>query len=313
MLNNLLARRAMLVSVSIKLEGLLGERRDKQASSMVTSTYSVAENRAKASKYLINRKHTSVKGVIAAAQQVRAVVYRYTFPFGDSALRLLPSKAHDEFSRKLKESVAGLNESLDRYYTFYPFLVQQSESELGALFDNSQYPSVEKVKQMFKISIGYLPMPETQNFIADIANEAADEARNTIVQQTRDASQEAFQDVVSRVEKTVSCLVDSLSSYKPKVSGNDKVEGIFRDSLIENVKDISRLISVLNFTEDTTITKLSVQLDRLARYGAGTLRDNHHHRHLVINEGKDLMATLEAMKKTEIEVDDIVESMRHFA
>lgn len=308
-----LAKRAMLVSISIKLEGLLGERRDKQASSLVTSTYTVAENRAKASKYLINRKHQSVKSVVAAAQQIRATVYRYTFPWGDSTLRLLPAKAYGEFKLQLDRDIVNLNAALDSYYTFYPFLVKQSEFELGALFDFAQYPSLEQIKDMFWVSVGYLPMPETGNFIAEIAQDAADHARETIIQQTRDATQDAFFDVVQRVERTVKSLVDSLTAYKPKTRHDEKVQGIFRDSLIENVKDISRLISTLNFTEDHKIDKLSKELDRLAVYSAEILRINAGMRATIIQDGQALLEKLESFKKSEQEVDDIVADMHHYA
>src|ERR1700732_2123689 len=95
-----LAKNAMLVSVSIINGGLLGERRDATASNLVQNTYGTADHRTKASKYLIDRKHKSVKQVVAASQRVREVSYRYSMPWGDDKSRLLPVKTADEFRSK---------------------------------------------------------------------------------------------------------------------------------------------------------------------------------------------------------------------
>src|SRR6266436_5319924 len=171
-----LAKSAMLVTANIVNGGLLGERRDNMASLLVENTYNTAHRRTKASKYLIDRKHKSVKQVIAASQRIREVIYRYTMPWGDDNSRLLSVKLLGTFREKLNPAITELNEARENYIQHYPALVSASERDLGELFDRSQYPPANQIGDLFTTKVSYWPIPESHNFIAEISEEAAKEA-----------------------------------------------------------------------------------------------------------------------------------------
>lgn len=298
-----LAKRAVLVSLSIKLEGLLGERRDAAATSLVESTYSVAHKRAKASKYLIDRKHPKVKAVVAAAQQVRAVVYRYTFPWGDSGLRLLPAKAHAEFQAAAREALNTLHGCQEEYLGAYPSLVTQSKLDLNGMFDASQYPGVERVRTLFKASVEYWPMPQDGHFVADIATEAVAEARATMRAETIARTNTAINDMIGRVEQGVKLYVDKLSAYQHQ---DPEIRAVFRDSLVSNTIEMGGLIRKLNFMDDPGIDVLANHVERLGRYTADTLRESQDARSTMISEGQALLNKLDSYRKLESQVDDVI-------
>src|SRR6266702_918083 len=175
-----LAKSAMLVSVSIVNGGLLGERRDSQASELVETSFNVAPKRTKVSKYLIDRKHKSVKQVVAASQRVREIVYRYTMPWGDDKSRLLPVKLADDFRAKISVAILDLDEARENYIQHYPALVAASERDLGELFDRSQYPPIDHIRDLFTTKISYWPIPDSNHFLAEISEEAAKEAKDSI-------------------------------------------------------------------------------------------------------------------------------------
>lgn len=312
-----LAKRAMLVSVNIKLEGLLGERRDRGASEFVSHTYSAAVKRTKTSKYLIDRQHPKVKSVIAAAQRVRDVVYRYTFPWGDSKLRLLPVKAHDEFTAKVDNALADLRGVWKDYIQVYPILVQDSEQRetgLGRLFDASQYPPQEKVRAMFYAGVEYWPMPAGGNFVADIATETANQVKASIEAANINRMRLAVNEMIDRVEHTVKLYVDKLSAYRPMSDddGVGEVRGIFRDSLIDNVAEMGRLVRALNFTEDPGIDGLANQVSRLARFTADTLRESQANRSSMITEGQALLNKLDSYRQVDSEIDDMIRGVSDY-
>lgn len=304
-----LQKRAMLITLSIRLEGLLGERRDKAASELVESTYSVASKRAKASKYLIDRKHPKVKAVIAAAQQVRAVVYRYTFPCGDSGLRLLPIKAFPDFKNRVHAAMEDLKATQEAYLLAYPSLVAASESELGGLFDRSQYPSVERVKHMFKCGVQFLPMPDSGHFVADIANDAANEIRESIARDNERRIQEAVNDLIDRVEKSISFYVDKLSTYENE---GDNVRGIFRDSLVANIQDMATLVRQLNVTDNPGILALATQIDRIGTVAASELRESKDKREAMVAQGQTLLAKLDSYRQMDVVVDEHIDSVADY-
>lgn len=308
-----LSKRAMLVSVTISLKGLLGERRDRAASDLVTTTYSAKAKRAKASKYLIDRDHPKPRAIIAAAQQVRTTADRYTFPWV-GGLRLLPVTAHAQFTTKVDEALADLSAVEAEYLHIYPYLVSSSERDLGGLFKQSEYPPVEAVAKMFEHRYEFWPLPESGHFVADIAAEAAKEARDAITKATIERTNEAVNDLVGRVEKTVQVYVDKLAAYKPKATDetDGRVKGVFRDSLVENVAEMARLVRALNFTSDPGINSLATQVERLARHAAIALRDDKEMRSSAISEGQALIHKLDSYRKVDSEVDDLIASVSDY-
>lgn len=183
--------------------------------------------------------------------------------------------------------------------------------ELGRMFDITQYPEAEQVARMFKSGVEYWPMPEGGHFVADIAEESAKEARETLTKANLERTNEAVNDLIGRVEKTVQMYVDKLAAYKPKANSESdgRIEGIFRDSLVDNVADMSRLIKALNFTNDAGLNGLATQVDRLARHTATSLRDNHDIRSGMISEGQALINKLDSYRKVDTEVDNLIASI----
>jgi hypothetical protein len=309
-----LTKCAMLNSVSIKLEGLLGERRDKAASKLVEDHYQTTHNRTKASKHLIDRKHPKVRNVVVAAQSVRAAVYKHTFPWGDSALRLLPSKAFPEFDKKVRDSITELRGCVEEYIREYPALVAQAKIDLNGMFDATQYPDQDKLAGMFRVSCNYWPMPASGHFVADIASDAADAARDTIVKETIARSNHAVNDMVSRIESAVSSYVERLSAYVKETDdyGTTTIRNIFRDSLIDNLREISRLTRAMNFTDDAGLEAVANQVERLARVLPDTLRNDKHTRDEMVTEGQQLLAKLNSYRKLDADVDIAMDSMADY-
>lgn len=312
-----LAKSAMLVSVTIVNGGLLGERRDTMASALVESTYSIAHRRAKASKYLIDRKHKTVKAVVAASQRVREVVYRYTMPWGDEKMRLLPVKMEQEFRTKLNDAMAELEDARTDYVQAYPGLVSASERDLGELFDATQYPDADKVKSLFTSKVTYWPIPESSHFVAEIASEAAKSAKETIETEIENRLVEATYDMVKRAKEVVSAFSNKLEQVKPEsfIDGDDDlytelVGGTFRDSLTENIADMARLIEAMNLTGNDQIKKVVKDLRRLSEFSAATWRQLPYIYKKERPEAKkiadDIMVTLTMLDLKDQEVADMV-------
>ena len=285
-----LAKSAMLVSASIVNGGLLGERRDNQASLLVENTYSVAHRRTKASKYLIDRKHKAVKQVVAASQRVREVVYRYTMPWGDDKMRLLPVKTADEFRTRVGVAITELEEARENYIRHYPALVSASERDLGQLFNHSQYPSVDKIRDLFTVKVAYWPIPESNHFIAEISKEAAQDAKDSIEREIEQRLLEATYDMVRRAKEVVSTYVDKLEKFK--VDEDGKAETTFRDSLVDNVRDTAQLIERMNLTNNPQIKKVVLDLKRLSEFAAYHLRKRDDVRKKALTAGQEVLINL---------------------
>lgn len=313
-----LAKSAMLVSVTIVNGGLLGERRDNTASALVESTYNVAHRRAKASKYLIDRRHKTVKGVVAASQRVREVVYRYSLPWGQDKARLLPVKTSDEFRTKLQVACDELEVARAEYIQAYPALVSASERDLGELFDAGQYPTPDKVRALFTAKVSYWPIPDSGHFVADISKEAAKEAKASIEAEIEERLIEATYDMVKRAKEVVGAFLEKLENTPVEMETPDpdngfpqhKIQGTIRDSLIDNIKDTSRLIDRMNLTENAQIKKVVKDLERLCEYSAVCWRNSPYiyrvDRPQAISAAQEIMVNLQMLDLRDQEISDMV-------
>jgi hypothetical protein len=301
-----LSKAAMLVSVNIVNGGLLGERKDQEATELVRSTYDVADKRAKASKYLIDRKHKKVKAVVAAAQRVRETLYKYTNPWGDDkgSSRLLVVKLEPELRRNLDYAIKELKGAWKDYYHVYPQLVADSEKELGKLFDRAQYPDPDRIMELFKVNVRYWPFPDSGHFVADVSEEAAKRARQEIEAEIEDRLLHATFDMVDRAKTVVSALMERLESFKKK----DKTSGAksFRDSILTNIETTANLIESMNITNNPEITKVVWNLNRLVNVSAHTLRNYEGERLKVLTIGQEVMANLAMLELKDKEVSSLV-------
>ena len=303
-MENNLAKSAYLVSVSIVNGGLLGERRDNAASELVENTFDVAHRRAKASKYLINRKEPKVRAVIAASQRVRETVYKYTNPWGDDKSRLLVVELKEIFDRRLDHDIRLLNEAWDDYVKVYPQLVADSEVDLGQLFERSQYPHVDQIRAKFNVKLSVWPLPQSNHFVAKIADNAALAAKEAIEQQIEERLLEASADMVRRATDVVTVFVDRLEGFKKR----DETSGAksFRDSLVENIQETASLIEAMNITANPQIEKVVKQLQRLGKFSAWGLRNREHTRTSAITAGQQILINLAMLDLRDKEVADMV-------
>lgn len=307
-----LAKSAMLVSMQIVNGGLLGERRDDTASLLVENTYSVAHRRTKASKYLIDRKHKAVKQVVAASQRVREVCYRYSMPWGDDRSRLLPVKTAEEFRLKVGAAILELEQAREEYIQNYPALVSASERDLGELFDKSQYPSTDRIREMFTVKVAYWPIPESNHFIAQISSEAAQEAKDSIEREIELRLLEATYDMVRRAKEVVVAFVDKLEKFRLGEDGKPEVS--FRDSLVENIRDTAQLIERMNLTNNPQIKKVVLDLKRLAEYDARDLRSEYTKQYdmgsdlrlKAMSEGQEILINLTMLDLKDQEITSMV-------
>ena len=301
-----LSKAAMLVSVNIVNGGLLGERKDQEATELVRSTYDVADKRAKASKYLIDRKHKKVKAVVAASQRVRETVYKYTNPWGDDkgSSRLLVVKLEPELRRNLDYAIKELQGAWKDYYHVYPQLVADSEKELGKLFDRAQYPDPDRIMELFKVNVRYWPFPDSGHFVADVSEEAAKRARQEIEQEIETRLLHTTYDMVDRAKDVVSTMLDRLEGFKKK----DKISGAksFRDSLLTNIETTANLIESMNITGNAEIKKVVWNLNRLIKISAYALRNSEHKRAEQITIGQEVMANLVMLDLKDKEISNLV-------
>jgi hypothetical protein len=315
-----ITKKAMLVSVTISNGGLLGQRKNSKASTLVQNTYHVSDKRAQASTYLIDRNHKTVKRILAASQRVREVVYRYTLPWGNENMRLIPVKTLEAFRYDVNAALKDLEDARSEYIFYYPALVAASERDLGPLFDSRQYPSQDEAKALFTAKVSYWPMPDSGHLMAEISKEAASEAKASIEAEIEERLVDASHDMVRRAREVVQAFIDKLENVKVEPSTGELL-GKIHDSLIDNIRDTQKILEKLNLTENKQIKKVITDLGRLTYFSADYWRRRPERfndpvapygKPKALEVANEVMATLASLDLRDKEITSMVEDASEY-
>jgi hypothetical protein len=109
------------------------------------------------------------------------------------------------------------------------------------------------------------------------------------------ALKEAMLEPVRRVVDVVGKMAIKLKDYKP-ATDTGRAENTFRDSLVENVRELLPLLDAFNLTGDKNITKIAQRMEKeLCKNDADTLREDDDVRKKVQKAADDILKQANAL------------------
>lgn len=252
-MTNILASKAVLTNLTVSMWG--ARTLDKEAAEKVLADNKAAAGAGWFGKRLIVRGR--MKEISRYGDGGRVFHNRTTQPWIDGGVRILPVALYQDYIKGIKEHREGFEKAVKNFLKDYPTHVQEAKAELGDLFDEDEYPTVEKLKKSFKFDVVITPCPDSDDFRvaldgADMAQIKADlEAR--VKSQVDLAVKHAGERLFEHVEK----MAEKLKAYKPADKENKKrAESSFRDSMVDNLKKLSDIIPAFNLTNDPALDKI---------------------------------------------------------
>lgn len=292
MSKNILSEKAVLASLSISR--WTARRFDKKVTNQIHRQHGAASDVGRYTKRLIAVK--AMADIESAVTAARNYHYEHTQPWFDQGARLLPSALYLEFARKMQEFRQQFESAADEFQSDYPNLVSDARLRLNGMFDERDYPSQREIRRRFEFDVAILPCPDTtaNDFRIALSNEHAEDIRRDIERRMENALHRAEEDTAARILDVVGHMADRLSSYKPK-KGTKKAEGIFHDSLVENVRDLAKLLPAFNLANDPKLAKITAQIEhQLCKHDAEALRDDPAMRKIVAASADDILASVKA-------------------
>jgi hypothetical protein len=171
----------------------------------------------------------------------RTYHYHATMPWSDSGLRLLTTSMFFDYQREITAMEQEFNRLVDTFLSSYDKLVLQSQMKLGTLFNQDDYPPVEMVRDKFKFSVKFAPVPEVGDWRVNVGHEAEAILKESYANYYQSNLESAYADVWERTH-------EALTRMSEKLSGDKKQ--IFRDTLVSNVMDMVDLLEKFNVTGD---------------------------------------------------------------
>jgi len=275
----MLHERAMLVKLNISQ--WTGRKKDKRITMETNSFYGAAPCSGYYSKSLIGKE--AVKSIQQAVNLTRKFHYENTLPWGDNGERLLPSRNYFDYTQRMREFNTEFDNVVKKFLEVYPSLITEAEYKLNKMFNSADYPDVIEIQQRFNFATEITPVPSGTDFRVDLAQDQVDAIRQQIEMQARKAQSVAMNDLWNRLYDAVHKMADKL----------DDKDAIFRDSLVENIRNLTLILPKLNVTDDPALERMRKDVEeKLCRFSPRDLRTDPRTKQAVANEANAILEVM---------------------
>jgi hypothetical protein len=196
--------------------------------------------------------------------------YENTLPWGNDGSRVIRSAAFLDYCTEYRAYKDKFEAALKAFYVAYPALVAQAEFKLNTLFDATDYPPIEFIKDKFSVRMTTYPMPNAEDFriIEGIPPEEVERLQSEAVVGLNEQVTLAIKDLWDRLHKVVSAMSARLQE------GENGKPLKFHDTLVTNIQDLLDKVPQLNLTDDPEITTMTDAMRELVAYSPATLRED---------------------------------------
>ncbi len=265
-----LATKAMLSTLTIRAWS--ARKLDKEVSAEVNASHNANADAGRYTKALVDKAAMeTLKGV---ASRARTLFYERSLPWLDSGLRILSARGYVEYSEKIRALQAEFNSAVTSFVATYNAHVDAAKLALNGLFKAADYPSESEIRDRFEFRFQFMPCPDAGDWRVDLSAAQVETLTADLVARQKEQLAAATRDVYGRIAETVARMADRLKAYKPS-NKTDKAQGVFRDSLVENVRELVDLLPSLNLTGDANLSAIAARMAReLCAEDAKSLREN---------------------------------------
>lgn len=288
-----LAARAVVVSLHIAQWS--GRRLDREVTDEVIREHDAAADAGRFNKLLLPKESLAPIQTIVSA--TRAEFLKRTLPWLDNGQRIMNASALLENDRWLSGQLRKFDAAVDEFVAAYPRLVLEAPNRMSGLFKDSDYPAVDTLRSRYGMELKKLPVPTPDDFRVAMSDSQAEVIRADIERQVQEGAAAAVKDVYRRVAEATGRMAERLAGYTPavigKVNGKTRVvqeaQNTFRDSLVENVRDLIGVLPSLNITGDPQLTAMVDRLVPLVAWDAKELRENDAVRKDVASKAQQIL------------------------
>ncbi len=267
----------------------LGARKTltQEQKSQAADTFGAERAYLSAGKKLLDTSHPAFKAVTAVRHRVIAFWKGISLPYPESGIRLIRQDDISAFTVHLTSLKVELDEAVILLDERYDELKSAARRRLGSLFNAGDYPAT--LRGWFDVSYDF-PSVEPPEYLRQLSPQLYQQEASRVAARFDEAVQLAEQAFTEELSKLVSHLTERLSGTddgKPKV---------FRDSVVENLREFFDRFRHLNIHSDEQLDDLVVQAQRVIRgVEPQQLRDNQAVRQQVVLQLSGVQSVLDGL------------------
>jgi len=256
-----LSKRAMLVTLNISQ--WTAKKLSKKGTEEICQKHGTNSSWAKASKTLVADEE--LKKISSIAGEARTYHYSITLPWSDSGQRILPAKAYFDYTQAMRKFTDEFFDQVDKFTFIYPDLKEEARKMLNGLFEEKDYPDSLNIRKKYKFETIIDPLPESTDFRVSLTDADTARIKAEIEDRTNARIKEAMADLWNRLFEVVTHIREKLS----------QPDAIFRDTLIDNAKELCGILPKLNIGNDQKLESLSNRVqNEIASLSPDILRNN---------------------------------------
>ena len=276
-----LSDRTLLVQLSISQ--WTARKYDKKTTKQVADSNGVAMDVGRYNKALLPASDMLDK-VHKYSAAVRQEYYANTLPWGIDGTQMLPTSNYLNFVSEFRKHKSEWQSLVNKFVEQYQDLKDDAKAYLGPLYNEADYPSGHEIANKFRMDMAVFPVP-TNDFRCEIASDELDRIRADVERRVEDAGKQAMQEVWQR-------LYDRVVKMSEKL--NDPAS-IFRDSLVENAREICAMLPRLNFMDDPDLETMRQEVEaKLTGFHPDTLRHDLDVRRQAATDATDIINKMKA-------------------
>ena len=257
-----LATSAVLVNAEVSVWS--ATKQDRVISNEVTTAKKADHSAGRYVKNLLADDPTH-KQLLNYRQTVYNWLRRSTYDWNGS-LRLLPVVNLPKFKTEFQHHEKSYFALRDAFLAKYPQIVSNMAFKQGDMFDRSEYPSVDQIKDKFRIRLYVAEVPQS-DFRCSIAQDLAEDLKITYQKQVNDEIvPQVMADIANQfmeVMESIShcCGVDEISSSTDGEVKTKKRK--IYETTVDKAKDLCETFRSFNLKNDEELAKASVSLEKV--------------------------------------------------
>jgi hypothetical protein len=267
--------RALLVSLNIG--GWSGRRIDKRVTQDIASANGVTTSAGRYNKSLLPNCDL-LSDIQQKDNHIRAKFYENTLPWGVEGQQILPVSNYLTFMNDFRREKAERTQLVSNFVSQYDALRVRAQTDLGPLFNPDDYPDSDRIAEKFYMDLQVMPVPTT-DFRVQISSEELTRIQQDVETRVQKAQNTAMNDLWQRVFDKVKHIAEKCADPK----------AIFRDSMIENARELCELLPRLNFADDPHLETMRQEIEAKLLRHPEALRTNPVLRQDTAIEAKAIM------------------------
>jgi hypothetical protein len=225
----------------------------------VTEEVAVNHKTPKAGRYVKTLfKRENLQAIFDAENIAKLAHAKYTLPWLDSGIRILPVAMFDKYNEALSKAVTAYDSAVAVFADRYDEIMAENKERLREMFNKSDYPPASYVKTGFKLSVSYFPILDKDDFRIDASEAIIEGFKDQYVKDMKAYEMNATTDVAKRLGDSMARFVTKLSTADKKITDNAllKLSELLKDLKGLNVmgdKNITAAIKEveMNFSKET--------------------------------------------------------------